>query len=698
MSRILLFSSSSTTISRVPRDATMSENLPDEVISEILSPVLKVPDRMFSDTSYKSPFASNSVSTSSSTLLVCKSWLRVASPLLYSTVIIRSKAQAQALQRALQSVPQLGRFVKKLRVEGGFGMAMHKILQSTPNVSDILVSLQLPAADPPSGLASGLPLINPTRLIILDEHYLFVKNKAVSKLIDTLETCVVKWTNLHTIQFPYSQPTDRQPFCTALCTAATTAKILSFPVPKADFVPYLTKIAQIPSLTAIEIRTDSAHDETPPFSTTTPVSASCTTTLTTAYKSPSCAAIDPSFRPMASIPQPTIDRIWSRILSFAMLSLEQHPENTDPWKLPDPKVNSSRLQFLLVSKLFYRLASPHLHRYPIFFRESNFSAFLGALATHPAHGSYVRTLDLRQPPERDPLARLLKKDWPTKNLDAIFPHTSNLTHLIGGGRASISWDAFTTLAEIAGGTLQEFNGFRIDMEGNVARSPKVLRHLVALRAFGWDVGFSVKSKGPSPFGAVDEITAAGLPALEFVCIKSPEVLPVFSKMQLPSLRRATFKTGEDGVNTFLEIHGPKLQLLEVESATIANKSVLPLCPNITTLTCHTTARSGYDLGSSPGFQHAFLHKIVVSNFVVAMKAYEREWEGFFATVDTTHLPALREVSFTTLRWPTNEKDISKSMWVKGAAILLERGIKLTDEAGVEWRPRLKSSRSKGKKQ
>ncbi|KAK7052014.1 hypothetical protein R3P38DRAFT_2502946, partial [Favolaschia claudopus] len=64
---------------------------------EILSPALKVPDDLFSDTSDVSPFATYAPSDSAY-LLVCKDWLRVATPLLYSVVVLRSKAQANALQ------------------------------------------------------------------------------------------------------------------------------------------------------------------------------------------------------------------------------------------------------------------------------------------------------------------------------------------------------------------------------------------------------------------------------------------------------------------------------------------------------------------------------------------------------------------------------------------------------------------------
>lgn len=54
---------------------------------------------------------------------------------------------------------------------------------------------------------------------------------------------------------------------------------------------------------------------------------------------------------MVSAPQTVIERIWSRILFFAMLSLEQHP-NTSPWQFRNRKINSERLQLLLVSSLF----------------------------------------------------------------------------------------------------------------------------------------------------------------------------------------------------------------------------------------------------------------------------------------------------------------------------------------------------------
>ncbi|KAJ6548638.1 hypothetical protein B0H19DRAFT_1031873 [Mycena capillaripes] len=173
----------------------MSDSLPDEIISEILSPGLRIPDHLFSDTALESPFASIS-SSSSAALLVCRSWLRVATPLLDSFVIIRSKSQSNALQATLRTNPDLGRFVKNLRVEGGFGKSMHQNLKNTPNIHHIVLSLHIRGSDSTDGLALGLPLINPSRLTIVDETEAFLKNKAVLKLTNAIEICLVKWNQL----------------------------------------------------------------------------------------------------------------------------------------------------------------------------------------------------------------------------------------------------------------------------------------------------------------------------------------------------------------------------------------------------------------------------------------------------------------------------------------------------------------------
>ncbi|KAJ7258303.1 hypothetical protein C8J57DRAFT_1073769 [Mycena rebaudengoi] len=180
----------------------MAEKIPDEIVSEILALHLKVPDDLFSQASSTSPFVSLSQS-SSDVLLVCRAWLRCGTPFLYRTVILRSKAQTQALARSLRQHKDLGWFVKMLRVEDGFGSPMQHILKSAPNISDICLSLTIRSLDNISGLALGLPMINPARFILCDEIIDFVKNKVLTQLVATIMESVKKWSNLVCSEFPF---------------------------------------------------------------------------------------------------------------------------------------------------------------------------------------------------------------------------------------------------------------------------------------------------------------------------------------------------------------------------------------------------------------------------------------------------------------------------------------------------------------
>jgi hypothetical protein len=177
----------------------MANHIPDEIISEILSPALRVSDAAFSTLSQAgsgpSPFMTFSES-SSAFLVVSKAWLRVATPLLYNVVVIRSKAQAQALAATLNANPALGRFIKKLRVEGGFAISMLKILQNSPNITDLFLSLEIPRPDNACGLLRGLHLINPVRVIIDTGRPWTRSSPSAQKLITTLEKCIPIWEKL----------------------------------------------------------------------------------------------------------------------------------------------------------------------------------------------------------------------------------------------------------------------------------------------------------------------------------------------------------------------------------------------------------------------------------------------------------------------------------------------------------------------
>ncbi|KAJ7160951.1 hypothetical protein C8R46DRAFT_1106044 [Mycena filopes] len=166
-------------------------SLPDELISEILSP------------KPVSPFADPDSESTSAYLLVCKSWLRVATPLLYHVVVIRSKAQAKALGLVLAKNTLLGSFIRRLRVEGGYGAPLGTIFKCSPNITDLHMTLEVWASDSTSGLCKGLPLISPARLILQIDQRRHT-NQMTTNLQDALVKSILKWERLIMVEFPRS--------------------------------------------------------------------------------------------------------------------------------------------------------------------------------------------------------------------------------------------------------------------------------------------------------------------------------------------------------------------------------------------------------------------------------------------------------------------------------------------------------------
>ncbi|KAJ7343714.1 hypothetical protein DFH08DRAFT_1008689 [Mycena albidolilacea] len=141
-----------------------AESLPDELLSGIISPALGTRRH-----------------SSSEVLLVCKAWLRVAPPLLYNVVVIRSTAQ-------------------EAKVEVGFG---GHILKSAPNVTDIFISTAIHSPDTTPGPIIDLSWLNPQRLILFEDTTQNLETKGVMQLFQALADAMdKKWTNLR-LGLPY---------------------------------------------------------------------------------------------------------------------------------------------------------------------------------------------------------------------------------------------------------------------------------------------------------------------------------------------------------------------------------------------------------------------------------------------------------------------------------------------------------------
>ena len=178
----------------------MQKNLPNELIREILQPSLDVSDKMFGSVSPISPFSSPDHISASYLLCVCKSWLYVGTPFLYRVVILRSQAQANSLRRTLRKHPDLGAYIQKLRIEGGYGVAMRTILTSARNVSDLCIFMDIQDHDCVSGLCSSLMSVNPSRVIAIYPDSTWPqpprRAPALQELEGKLRTCFRGWTKM----------------------------------------------------------------------------------------------------------------------------------------------------------------------------------------------------------------------------------------------------------------------------------------------------------------------------------------------------------------------------------------------------------------------------------------------------------------------------------------------------------------------
>ncbi|KAJ7210165.1 hypothetical protein GGX14DRAFT_626594 [Mycena pura] len=700
-------------------------HLPDETISEILSPALSVPDDAFSDNSLD-PFATYSES-SSAYLLVCKSWLRVATPLLYNVVVLRSKAQAKALAHAVSKNNVLGLFMKKLRVEGGYGQPMYTILKCAPNVSDLYLSFDIFAPDSTDGLCRGLHLINPIRLILRDKH--FLKNKMVLNLVHSVTETIPKWDRLSVLHWPYDFTTPRfNMIAWALVQANRLHTIFIESIHTAKVVYEALKECPLRQIHIQESVSDrelaiykfqdqrltalvqyTKKSEKVPCGRVAPDDQ-------ISQKVSVIPSLNPHFTPMRATSKAVQDAIWSRVLYFAM---------TVPERVQDPtfKVTHRGLHLLLVSKTFHRLGLPHYYAHIKLDSSLAASNLAFVLSRRPSLAPNIKVIsasggdyssDSEYDSDTDPLATVNGSNHADRGSDgkpcadpilAVLSQTNRLRELtsqfaeenardcivVNLGEIEISWPAFVAMAKCSGSVLRECSSL---VGAKRDASPTVFNDLVELRKLYWrcDTTFSCNQ--------TDTLVDA-LPNLEDLHVLGRECksfLTVLSMMRLTSLRRVSFFRDFDGGN-FLQVHGSRLSELEITINTVRTlrTGVLEYCPNLISLTL-CDQRNFTINGQPPDTNTIFPREpaALLTEVRFLLRHYLggkdvlSKWEQFFMTFSQqSHLvPNLRSIQSTHFVWPTSEHEISKSGWVRVAESLLAQNICMMDETGKKWRARL----------
>ncbi|KAJ7114200.1 hypothetical protein C8R43DRAFT_1078514 [Mycena crocata] len=650
--------------------------LPDEIISQILSPALTVSDELFSDTSDVSPFAQYSPSTSAY-LVVCKRWLRVATPLLYKVVVLRSKGQADALEQVLRDNPEFGLFIKKLRVEGGYGLALHTILQSAKDITDVSLSLSTWSSDNSRGLCKGLPLINPHRVIVVDPIVTKrpLKNKHQLALMEALFQCIGTWSNLSEFVLPYpsSPPLTWSTRVTEVAQALVKSKTLrTVIIPKTyTNLPYHFHVLfKIPALQTVQLRSPfvkTVHqhrlvvekiDSDPRLKALvryTMLDDSLERVKDDDAMPDIAPSLNPSFVPMESAPVDTQDTVWNRVFFFAMSNSQG-------------KAKSSRLSVLLVSKRFSRLALPHIYHH-INLKRPDAAPISRQIQRQPQLGPSIRVLEIPYQHENTIAHNVISSATRVEKFSGI-----------------LLAEHFELLARTTGSTLREVSVTIPISTPTATISAAVFAHFPELRI--------LKLSAPSVIFASAATSENALEKLHTLHMLSNNqtFLNAASSMRLASLHTFRSQDGMQGIQpltNFLRAHGGHILHASFGYMFSADWEHLGLSDtcialldveftedfdfnNLTSLTCNTP--------------HGSLTKIIVGGDLDA---------DFVNEIDLAMFPALREIRCSSLQWPTTERAISKSDWVPLAESLLEKNVKLTDSTGKHWIPRVKSTRRAG---
>ncbi|KAJ7627135.1 hypothetical protein FB45DRAFT_1004704 [Roridomyces roridus] len=424
-----------------------------------------------------------------------------------------------------------GAFIKKLRVEGGFGLCMYGILKYAPKITDIFLSLYLHACDSVSGLDLGLPLINPRRLIVGEAvHAGPLKNKPVTQLMRSLEGLALTWNNLTTFISP-NLYLERRCFIKKIIFTPNV-QTLSFPLVglhEDGAIPvHILEFARMTSIQKVEIRMSISHEEAE-RSLSHPTTSECRSKLQivdhgldVAPKYIPGLPINPAFNPLLASPQATVDLVWERVLFFAM-----HPVAvTGPTLIPacmnailghKDRTNKRRLQYLLVCKTFhvrtslspvavslikmqkvaleYCTISTYLYRWPVL-TPTNADALHQRLTQ--------KTSLLRE-------ITIFSVAWDTRltcEMLPLFTHTPNLTRLGLDDAVNMDWAVFRTVAEILGASLVELS---VKVVLSAVPDAAVFCRFTALRKLTWASGDILIPPSQHASG--------GLPALECLVLE-----------------------------------------------------------------------------------------------------------------------------------------------------------------------------------
>ncbi|KAK7046852.1 hypothetical protein R3P38DRAFT_3176137 [Favolaschia claudopus] len=678
-----------------------ANRIPDEIISEILSPALRVSDTTFStltSVAGASPFLTFSES-SSAYLEVSKSWLRVGTPLLYNVVAIRSTAQAQALAATLTTNPDLGCFIKKLRVEGGYDMHMLTIIRAAQKISDVYLSLVFDKSDNASGLRKALPLLDPVRIIVDGDSD--VESEDATGLLDILETCVLNWKRLTQIKltllfaiFTFSETLRSMPHIKTLViginfdTARLPQHVRELSINSGlKHVRVEAQDSYLKSIDSQQLLYDEFKGD-PRMASLLDLPDGRPSSGNSHLKCTEMNISSSSFTYPARLTADTTqeDAIWDRILFFALrdnipeiIPKESHPPSRFRFR---GEPSWDRLAPLQVCKMFARLGLPHLYTIVVVEEMPCARSLVSKLIERPELAHHIQALYL---------------DLHTISavFDQLTPHMQRLIEMQVSYNydSKISWRTFKDFAETSGHHLQILRGLQVT-ESIEAVSPATLALFSRIVSFDWDsdVKFNTAQEltPRTTFNTLTKLTVD-----EF----DESFFDVLACMELPLLETIFFNSlTVCGGASFFQRHGAKLRELKLSDGQLntLNAEIWRNCASLTTLRIlcdneHFVRDSCLSTPETLPHLEWISFETVDEYKKLTTKEQIPHFNRLINALRTTKsFPALREIQHPLCKWPTTEH--GKDTWSKWAEKLLTRDVHLVGPDGtVQPRNALKST-------
>ena len=170
-------------------------SFPEEVLERILALCVDAQTDAFANPSWHTRQVSR---RASSVLLVNKTFLRIATPLLYNTVVIRSSHQLTTiLDNVFRPSPQLATFVKTVEISGGSYDGLDDFVRLCVNLEEFDMSLDNTPweEDVREKFAESLKGMRKIKSLIVRKDAYLTQEKP-KHLMNQLSDAIVAWTSL----------------------------------------------------------------------------------------------------------------------------------------------------------------------------------------------------------------------------------------------------------------------------------------------------------------------------------------------------------------------------------------------------------------------------------------------------------------------------------------------------------------------